>query len=98
MSTTLAQATKEEIKFAGHPTDDQKLFSEIYDRYSPALLGLILKWVKNVKTAELLLYHAFIQAWQNRKSFDSQKDTSYSWLCRLARNCYNNSVTDFYDK
>lgn len=72
--------------------DDQEFFSAIYDNYSPFLLGMIMKWVKEKETAELMLYHAFIKAWHCRKMFDSKNEIFYYWLCRQARICYTESL------
>ena len=78
----------EEAITAGLQYDNQNLFSEIYDRYAPPLYGLILKWVKEIKTAGLLLHHAFVKAWHSRKLLDTKTEKLYIWLCRLARICY----------
>jgi DNA-directed RNA polymerase specialized sigma24 family protein len=69
-------------------TNDQELFFKIYDTYSPRLLGMIQKWVKEKETAEMLLCQAFTKAWRSRKFFNAERENVYYWLCRLARNCY----------
>ena len=42
---------EEEEIVSGLQYDNQNFFSEMYDRYAPSLYGLILKWVKQIKTA-----------------------------------------------
>ena len=83
----------EEEMFSCLQHDDQHVFAKIYDRYSPALHGLILKWVKDIKTAELLLCNAFVKAWQNRKLFNAEIERLFVWLCRLARICYAEHIS-----
>ena len=78
----------EEKIVSGLQYDTQNLFSEIYDRYAPSLFGFILKWVKEIKTAELLLHNTFVKAWHSRKLFYTKNESLYIWLCRLARICY----------
>lgn len=79
---------EEEEIVSGLQYDNQNFFSEMYDRYAPSLYGLILKWVKQIKTAGLLLHNTFIKAWHSRKLFDAKTERFYIWLCRLARICY----------
>ena len=44
------------LLIAGLVKDDQHCFSEIYDVYAASIYGLILKWVKEKKIAEILLH------------------------------------------
>ena len=42
----------EEEMFSCLQHDDQHVFAKIYDRYSAALNGLILKWVKDINRSD----------------------------------------------
>jgi RNA polymerase sigma-70 factor (ECF subfamily) len=78
---------------AGMLSDDQHCFSGLYDRYAASLLGLLMKWAKEKEKAEMLLHQTFIKAWHNRKLFEAENEDFFYWLCKLARNCYDeNSV------
>jgi DNA-directed RNA polymerase specialized sigma24 family protein len=87
--TSSVKYISEEKLVAGLLNNDQACFSEIYELYSGRLFGLILKWVKEHKTAEILLCHSFIKAWQQRCLFNAVTESYYCWLCRQARICYH---------
>jgi RNA polymerase sigma-70 factor (ECF subfamily) len=79
---------------SGMLRNDQHSFSCLYDVYAASLLGLLMKWAKEKEKAEMLLHQTFIKAWHNRKLFEAEKEDFFNWLCKLARNCYNEySVT-----
>lgn len=71
---------------------EQDYFFRMYDMYAASLYGLLLKWVKEKETAEILLHNAFERAWHNRKLFDVKTENVFYWLCRMARICYNERV------
>jgi RNA polymerase sigma-70 factor (ECF subfamily) len=67
-------------------SDDQRHFPKLYSRFSPALFGLILKWIKDKEVAENLLQDVFIKAWRCRELYDAGKGRLFTWLFRIARN------------
>lgn len=88
----------EEELVSGLLNNDQACFSQIYELYSGRLFGLIIKWVKEYKIAEVLLCKAFINAWQQRSLFDPQTEKFYCWLCRQARLCYTEYAAREFNK
>ena len=90
--------TEKEL-IAGMLNNDKKCFSQIYDTHAAKLFGLILRWVKEKDTAEILLCNAFTKAWHNKYLFETETEGLFCWLCRLARICYHeNSVEELYKK
>lgn len=77
------------------PVNDQEYFSNIYDRYAASLYGLILKWIKEKETAEILLHDTFEKAWHNRNLFNAETEGLFCWLCRMARICYNEKLNNY---
>ena len=67
-------------------SDDQRDFHKLYNWFAPALLGLILKWIKDKEVAENLLQDVFIKAWRCRELYDAGKGRLFTWLYRMARN------------
>lgn len=65
---------------------DKKAFEMLYDQFAPSMLSIILRIVKDQKIAELVLSKAFMQIWQNRKSYCVQKGSIIVWLLQFARN------------
>jgi DNA-directed RNA polymerase specialized sigma24 family protein len=81
----LVQEEAGEILFS-QQKDDEKLFSGLYDQFSPALYGFILKWVKEKPLAEAILQNAFVNAWHSREFYDTKKERIFTWLYRITYN------------
>lgn len=60
--------------------------SELYDRYSMALYGVILRIVKSETLAEELLQETFVKVWNNASGYDASKGRLFTWLLNIARN------------
>ncbi|RYZ25639.1 MAG: sigma-70 family RNA polymerase sigma factor, partial [Sphingobacteriales bacterium] len=65
---------------------DRKAFSYLYDNYSGALLGVIVKVVGDGERARDLLQEVFVKIWKSVISYDDTKGTLYTWMFRVARN------------
>jgi RNA polymerase sigma factor (sigma-70 family) len=65
---------------------DQDAFSYLYDNYSPALNGLIVRMVDDPHFAEDLLQEVFIKIWNNIQLYDSSRGRLFTWLINLTRN------------
>ena len=60
--------------------------SLLYDKYSGALYGVILRVVHSREIAEEVLQDTFTKAWRNIDSYDTGKGRLYTWLINIARN------------
>jgi RNA polymerase sigma-70 factor, ECF subfamily len=78
-------ATETEMLFCLQ-SDDQRDFSRLYDRFSPVLFSIILKWIKDREQTENLLQDTFVKAWRNRNLYDAAKGRLFTWLYRISRN------------
>lgn len=65
---------------------DEQAFNFLYDNYSAALYGAILKTVADVGTAQDTLQNVFIKIWKSFDRFDSSKGSLYTWMLNIARN------------
>lgn len=65
---------------------DREAFATLYDRYSAALYGVILKVVKEEARAEEVLQDAFVKIWRNIASYDPAKGRPFTWMLNIARN------------
>lgn len=65
---------------------DEQAFNFLYDNYSGALYGVILKVVTDVDMAQDTLQDVFIKIWRNFDSFDNRKGSLYTWMLNIARN------------
>lgn len=66
--------------------NDRVGISMLYDHYSPALYGVILRIVKSPELAEEVLQEAFVKIWKNFETFDENKGRFFTWILNIARN------------
>jgi RNA polymerase sigma-70 factor (ECF subfamily) len=65
---------------------DQQAMSELYDRFSGAILGVIMKIITDQATAEDVLQETMLKIWNNIGSFDTAKGRLFTWMINIARN------------
>lgn len=59
----------------------------IYDHYSAALFGIILKILQGRReVAEDVLQETFIKIWHNRVQYSNTKGSLFTWMLNIARN------------
>jgi RNA polymerase sigma-70 factor, ECF subfamily len=65
---------------------DQRGFSILYDNYSSALYGVILKIVRTEEIAADVLQDTFVKIWKNIEGYNRTKGTLFTWMLNVARN------------
>jgi RNA polymerase sigma-70 factor, ECF subfamily len=65
---------------------DQKAFSYLYDKYSRALLGIIMVYTETQEEAEDILQMAFVKIWNNFSQYEESKGRLYTWMLNISRN------------
>lgn len=60
-------------------------FGILYDKYAPALLGIIKRIVNNEKLADEILKSTFVKVWDQVGGFNDSKTSLFTWLINLAR-------------
>jgi RNA polymerase sigma-70 factor (ECF subfamily) len=65
---------------------DKKAFEQLYDNYSAALNGVVLRIVRDEASATDTLQDVFVKIWKNIQKYDSAKGTIYTWMLNIARN------------
>jgi len=58
----------------------------LYDHYSDALYGVVLRMVGDEALASDVLQESFVKIWQNSRSYDPSKGRLFTWLLRIVRN------------
>jgi len=71
---------------------DKNALYPLYDKYSAAIYGVILRICKEEGLAEDLLQETFIKVWQKIGSYDVVKGRFYTWVYRIAKNTALNEL------
>ncbi len=71
---------------------DKEALYLLYDKYSGALYGVILRMCRNQSLAEDLLQETFIKIWQKIDLYDPTKGKFYTWAYRIAKNITLNAL------
>lgn len=71
---------------------DKRAITLLYDNYSDALYGVILKIVNDEEVAQDVLQESFVKIWKNAKKYDPKKAKLFTWLYRI---CYNTAIDSF---
>lgn len=59
--------------------------AELYDRYSPTLLGLAKRVLGNASDAEEVLQEVFVHVWNQAGRYDAARSSVSTWLVLIAR-------------
>ena len=65
---------------------DRTALSQLYDLYSSALYGVVLRIVQSPELAQQVIQDTFLKVWKNSGSYDSAKGRVFTWLLNIARN------------
>jgi DNA-directed RNA polymerase specialized sigma24 family protein len=64
---------------------NEKAMNLLYDRYSDAFFGVIIRIVRDEAIASDVLQESFIKIWQNARSYDPSKGRLFTWLMCIVR-------------
>lgn len=65
---------------------DKDAFSYLYDNYSGALYGVLIRMVYEEEVAQDLLQETFVKIWKSYSSYNSERGRLYTWMFNIARN------------
>jgi RNA polymerase sigma factor (sigma-70 family) len=65
---------------------DSEALGYLYDNYSAALYGVVLRIVKKEDIAEEVLQDAFMKIWNSIVQYDAGKGKLFTWMFNIARN------------
>jgi RNA polymerase sigma factor (sigma-70 family) len=71
---------------AGLRARDQQIFGYLYDHYSPALHGVVLKVINEETIASDILQEVFLKIWRSIEKYDPEKGRLFTWMLNIARN------------
>ncbi|HNM07044.1 MAG TPA: sigma-70 family RNA polymerase sigma factor [Chitinophagales bacterium] len=70
----------------GLQSGDTEVLKTVYERYAPALLGVISRMVQDDYLAEDILQEAFVKIWHNASAYDASKGRLFTWMLNICRN------------
>ena len=76
----------ENLLIEGLCKKDVQCLEALYDKYSAALFGVILRIVQDQSDAEELLQECFLKVWNKVETFDHKKGRLFTWMLNIARN------------
>ena len=71
---------------------DKKVVAILYDKYAPALYGIVLRLMKDKSSADDCLQEVFVRIWKNGHSYDPSRARLFTWMAVIARNTALNMI------
>lgn len=65
---------------------DLNAFSDLYDKYAPALYTVILQIIREEEIANNVLQNVFTQILYKIETYDAAKECLFIWMFKIARN------------
>jgi len=72
--------------------NDSQALSSLYDLYSGAIYGVILRICKDEQRAEDLLQETFLKIWNKASLYHPEKGRFFTWAYRIAKNLTLNEL------
>jgi RNA polymerase sigma-70 factor (ECF subfamily) len=64
---------------------DTVAFAQLYDRFSPRVFGLALKFTGDRQEAQDVLQEVFLELWRRAPAFDATLGSGAAWILMIAR-------------
>ena len=64
---------------------DQQALGKLYDKYAPALTGIISRIVEKDTATDEVLQKVFLLVWCEAGQFDASKHSLFTWLIKMTR-------------
>lgn len=71
---------------------DKEAIELLYDNYSAALYGIILKIIPSQAIAQEVLQDVFVKVWNNSDKYDADKGRLFTWLAQITRNAAKDTL------
>lgn len=80
-------ATRDVILLQRVQQREQAAFLELYNDYSPALYGIVLRVMNgDARFGQEVLQDVFLKIWNNASAYDPAKGRPFTWMATIARN------------
>lgn len=65
---------------------DPEALAHLYDQYSAALYGVVLRTIRNKDLAEEVLVDSFLTIWCNIESYNPEHEKLFCWMLKITKN------------
>lgn len=76
---------REELLMAQVAEQDHAAFTELFDRLSPMVLGVLVRLLRQRAVAEEALQETFLQCWLQAEAYRPEQSSPRAWLLMIAR-------------
>lgn len=76
---------QEKLLVARVAREDREAFTELFDRLSPSILGVLVRLLRQRGLAEEVLQETFLQAWLQAGNYRPEVASPRAWLLNIAR-------------
>jgi hypothetical protein len=66
---------------------DQYVYSMLYNKYAPAVLGVLIRTLGDQKLAEECMHKTFFKIWSERSGYKPGKERLFTWMIKIAKDC-----------
>jgi RNA polymerase sigma-70 factor (ECF subfamily) len=60
-------------------------YEAVYERFAPAVFGMLLQILRDRATAEDVLQQVFVEVWQRAEQYDPERAGLLTWIMTIAR-------------
>lgn len=85
MATISLKYTEDEL-IASLKRNEKKAFEYLYEHYSGALYGVIMKVLQNEELAADVMQEVFVKIWRKINDYDPARGRLFTWMMNIARN------------
>lgn len=64
---------------------DKDDYLKLYDKYAPAVLGVLIRTMGDKDLAEECMRQAFCDIWSERKNYDPEKERLFTWILKIVK-------------
>jgi len=75
---------------------DKASYMKLYNKYAPAVLGVLMRSLSDKNLAEECTQDAFCKIWHDRLQYDPEKERLFTWMLKVAKssNLYGTLMAD----
>ena len=66
---------------------DKSDYLKLYNKYAPAVLGVLTRTLGNQKLAEECVSESFCKMWTERLNYNPAKERLFTWMLKIVRSC-----------